>query len=195
MSRIAEITRHTTETDIQLKLEIDGTGQATVATMAPFLDHMLHLLTRHGLFNLAVKVKGDVEIDYHHTVEDTGIVLGQAFRQALGDKKGIVRYGTARVPMDESLAEVTVDLSGRPYLVYNVPLPKAKVGDFDVELAREFFQGFTNGAACNLHINLLYGDNLHHILEACFKGLGRALDIATRFDPRVEGVMSTKEVL
>lgn len=195
MQRVAEIERTTSETGIRLKLEIDGSGEGVIETAVPFFDHMLNLFTRHGLFNLKLKVAGDIEIDCHHTVEDTGIVLGEAFRTALGDKRGIVRYGAARVPMDETLAEVTVDLSGRPYLVYNVPLPKAKVGNFDVELAREFFQGFVNGAACNLHINLLYGENLHHILEACFKGFGRSLDVATGFDPRVQGVMSTKGVI
>jgi len=156
---------------------------------------MLHLFTRHGLFDLKVEAKGDIEIDFHHTVEDIGIVLGEAFRKALGDKQGIVRYGTARIPMDETLADVTVDLSGRPYFVYNVDLPKVKVGNFDVELAREFFQAFANSCGCNLHLNLLYGENVHHIIEACFKGFGRALDGATRKDSRLSGVMSTKGMI
>ncbi len=195
MPRSAEIERITSETQVALKLNIDGTGQASINTTVAFLDHMLHLFARHGQFDLSVQAHGDIDIDFHHTVEDIGIVLGQAFRQALGDKQGIVRYGTARVPMDEALADVSVDLSGRPYLVYNVPLPKVKVGDFDAELAREFFQAFANTCGCNLHLNLLYGENVHHIIEACFKGFGRALDSATALNPRLAGVMSTKGVL
>lgn len=193
--RHAEIERITAETQVRLKLQLDGAGKADIRTTVPFLDHMLHLFARHGLFDLQVEATGDTAIDYHHTVEDIGIVLGDAFRTALGDKQGIVRYGSARIPMDETLADVTVDLSGRPYLVYNVPLPKVKVGNFDVELAQEFFQAFANSCGCNLHLNLQYGDNLHHIIEACFKGFGRALDSAVRFDERVSGVMSTKGVL
>ena len=195
MKRTAEIDRSTSETRIHLKLTVDGSGLASIRTSVPFLDHMLHLFARHGLFDLTVEAQGDIDIDFHHTVEDIGIVLGEAFRQALGDKKGIVRYGTARIPMDETLADVTVDLSGRPYLVYNVDLPKVKVGEFDAELAREFFQAFANNCGCNLHLNLLYGENVHHIIEACFKGFGRAMDAATRVDARVEGVMSTKGVI
>jgi len=195
MKRTAEIDRSTSETRIHLKLAIDGTGLSAIRTTVPFLDHMLHLFARHGLFDLTVEAQGDIDIDFHHTVEDIGIVLGEAFRQALGDKKGIVRYGTARIPMDETLADVTVDLSGRPYLVYNVDLPKVKVGEFDAELAREFFQAFANNCGCNLHLNLLYGENVHHIIEACFKGFGRSLDSATRQDARLHGVMSTKGVL
>ncbi|MCE1224948.1 MAG: imidazoleglycerol-phosphate dehydratase HisB [Geobacteraceae bacterium] len=195
MKRTAEIDRSTSETRIHLKLTIDGTGLSAIRTTVPFLDHMLHLFARHGLFDLTVEAQGDIDIDFHHTVEDVGIVLGEAFRQALGDKKGIVRYGTARIPMDETLADVTVDLSGRPYLVYNVDLPKVKVGEFDAELAREFFQAFANNCGCNLHLNLLYGENVHHIIEACFKGFGRSLDAATRQDSRLHGVMSTKGVL
>ncbi len=195
MLRTAEIERITSETKITLKLAIDGSGMVAIRTTVPFLDHMLHLFARHGLFDLTVEAHGDIDIDFHHTVEDIGIVLGEAFRQALGDKKGIVRYGTARIPMDETLADVSVDLSGRPYLVYNVDLPKVKVGDFDAELAKEFFQAFANTCGCNLHLNLLYGDNVHHIIEACFKGFGRSLDAATRQDTRLNGVMSTKGVL
>ncbi len=195
MLRTAEIERITSETKITLKLAIDGSGMVAIRTTVPFLDHMLHLFARHGLFDLTVEAHGDIDIDFHHTVEDIGIVLGEAFRQALGDKKGIVRYGTARIPMDETLADVSVDLSGRPYLVYNVALPKVKVGDFDAELAKEFFQAFANTCGCNLHLNLLYGDNVHHIIEACFKGFGRSLDAATRQDTRLNGVMSTKGVL
>ncbi|HTG82353.1 MAG TPA: imidazoleglycerol-phosphate dehydratase HisB [Geobacteraceae bacterium] len=192
MSRKASIERITRETQIKLTLEIDGTGEAKVCTSVPFLDHMLDLFTRHGLFDLKVEAKGDIDIDFHHTVEDIGIVLGQAFREALGDKKGIRRYGQASVPMDETLASVAIDLSGRSYMVYNVMLPKIKIGEFDVELAREFFQAFANNSGANLHINVMYGDNVHHILEACFKGMARALDQATQLDPRIEGVMSTK---
>lgn len=192
MSRKASIERITKETQIKLTLELDGGGEAKVCTSVPFLDHMLNLFARHGLFDLTVEAKGDIDIDFHHTVEDIGIVLGEAFRKALGEKKGVRRYGKATVPMDETLATVAVDLSGRPYLVYNVRLPKVKIGEFDVELAREFFQAFVNNLGANLHINVMYGDNVHHILEACFKAVGRALDEATRLDSRIEGVLSTK---
>ena len=192
MSRKASIERITRETSIRLELEIDGSGEAKICTSVPFLDHMLDLFTRHGLFDLRVEAKGDIDIDCHHTVEDIGIVLGQAFREALGDKTGIRRYGQASVPMDETLASVAVDLSGRPFMVYHVNLPKVKIGEFDVELAKEFFQAFTNNVGANLHINVMYGENVHHILEACFKGMARALDLATQVDSRIEGVMSTK---
>jgi imidazoleglycerol-phosphate dehydratase len=192
MSRKASIERLTKETQIRLTLNIDGKGGAKVCTSVPFLDHMLDLFARHGLFDLEVEAKGDIDIDFHHTVEDIGIVLGTAFSQALGDKKGIRRYGQATVPMDETLASATVDLSGRPYLVYNARIPKVKIGEFDVELAREFFQAVANNCGANLHINVMYGDNVHHILEACFKAAARALDQATQVDPRIEGVMSTK---
>jgi imidazoleglycerol-phosphate dehydratase len=192
MSRQAVIERITKETQIKLSLDIDGTGEAKVCTSVPFLDHMLNLFARHGLFNLEVEAKGDIDIDFHHTVEDIGIVLGEALKQALGDKSGIRRYGQASIPMDETLASVAVDLSGRPYLVYNVRLPKVKIGEFDVELAKEFFQALTNNLAANIHINVMYGDNVHHILEACFKALARALDQATQHDQRISGVMSTK---
>lgn len=192
MSRKATIERITRETQIKLTLDLDGTGEAKVCTSVPFLDHMLNLFARHGLFDLTVEAKGDIDIDFHHTVEDIGIVLGEALKEALGDKAGIRRYGQATVPMDETLASVAVDLSGRPYLVYNVKLPKVKIGEFDVELAKEFFQAFTNHLAANIHLNVMYGDNVHHILEACFKALARALDQATQVDPRIAGVMSTK---
>lgn len=195
MTRSAELERTTAETRIKLSLNLDGSGTATISSSVAFLDHMLNLFARHGLFDLTVEAAGDIDIDFHHTVEDIGIVLGTAVRQALGDKQGIRRYGFARVPMDESLAEVSLDISGRPYLVYQVDLPKVKVGDFDAELAREFFQAFTNNCGCNLHINLLYGDNVHHIIEACFKAFARALDNATQRDERVSGVLSTKGVL
>lgn len=195
MTRSADLERSTAETRIKLSLNLDGSGKADIKSSVAFLDHMLNLFARHGLFDLAVEANGDIDIDYHHTVEDIGIVLGTAVRQALGDKQGIRRYGFARVPMDETLAEVTLDISGRPYLVYQVELPKVKVGDFDTELAREFFQAFANNCGCNLHISLLYGDNVHHIIEACFKAFARALDDATRLDQRVSGVLSTKGVL
>ena len=192
MSRKATIERITRETQIKLTLDLDGTGEAKVCTSVPFLDHMLNLFARHGLFDLAVEAKGDIDIDFHHTVEDIGIVLGEALKEALGTKEGIRRYGQATVPMDETLASVAVDLSGRPCLVYNVRLPKVKIGEFDVELAKEFFQALTNNLAANVHINVMYGDNVHHILEACFKALSRALDQATQADPRIAGVLSTK---
>lgn len=195
MSRSAVIERVTQETRIKLALEVDGTGEAKICTSVPFLDHMLNLFSRHGLFDLSVEACGDIDIDFHHTVEDIGIVLGEAFKQALGDKKGIRRYGQATIPMDETLAAVAADISGRPYLVYHVSLPKVKIGEFDVELAREFFQAFANHCGLNLHINVMYGDNVHHIIEACFKAFARAMDAATQLDPRVVGVMSTKGVL
>lgn len=192
MSRKASVERVTKETHIRLSLEIDGRGEAKVCTSVPFLDHMLDLFARHGLFDLEVEAKGDIDIDFHHTVEDIGIVLGSTVKQALGDKLGIRRYGQATVPMDETLASVAIDLSGRPFLVYNVTLPKVKIGEFDVELAREFFQALANNLGATVHVNVMYGDNVHHILEACFKGLARALDQATQVDARIEGVMSTK---
>ncbi|MGD0844187.1 MAG: imidazoleglycerol-phosphate dehydratase HisB [Geobacteraceae bacterium] len=192
MSRKASIERITKETQIRLSLNLDGKGKAKICTSVPFLDHMLDLFTRHGLFDMEVEAKGDIDIDFHHTVEDIGIVLGTAFREALGDKKGIRRYGQATVPMDETLAAVAVDLSGRPYMVYNAKIPKVKIGEFDVELVREFFQAFVNNCGANLHINVMYGENVHHILEACFKAAARALDQATQADPRIEGVLSTK---
>ncbi|MBJ6724861.1 imidazoleglycerol-phosphate dehydratase HisB [Geomesophilobacter sediminis] len=190
--RSAVIERITKETQIKLSLTIDGKGDSKICTSVPFLDHMLDLFARHGLFDLQVEAHGDIDIDFHHTVEDIGIVLGTAFKEALGDKKGIRRYGQATVPMDETLAAVATDLSGRPFLVYNVRLPKVKIGDFDVELVKEFFQGFVNHCGANLHVNVMYGDNVHHIVEACFKAAARALDQATQHDSRIEGVMSTK---
>jgi len=195
MSRYAEIERVTKETRIKLSLEVDGCGEGAICTSVPFLDHMLNLFARHGLFNLEIEACGDIDIDFHHTVEDIGIALGEAFKLALADKKGIRRYGQATVPMDETLAAAAVDISGRPFLVYNVRLPKVKIGDFDVELAKEFFQAFANHCFLNLHINVMYGDNVHHIIEACFKAVARAMDMATQLDPRVQGVMSTKGVL
>lgn len=195
MSRKAAIERVTKETQIKLSLDVDGTGEAKVCTSVPFLDHMLDLFARHGFFNLQVDATGDIDIDFHHTVEDIGIVLGQALKESLGDKKGVRRYGQATVPMDETLASVTVDISGRPYLVYHVSLPKVKIGEFDVELVREFFQAVVNNLGATIHLNVMYGDNVHHIVEACFKAFARAMDQATQatqVDSRIQGVMSTK---
>ena len=195
MPRSATIERKTSETEINMSFTLDGTGKYEVKTSVPFLDHMLSLMAKHGHFDLHVHAKGDIEVDYHHTVEDVGIVLGQAFRQALGDMKGIRRYGEARVPMDEAMAEAVVDISGRPNLVYNVKLPKGKVGEFDVELAFDFFKALTNHAQLTLHLNVPYGENLHHIIEAMFKAFGRAMDVATEIDNRYLSVPSTKGML
>lgn len=192
MSRSATIDRKTKETDIHLTLVLDGGGESQIATPVPFLDHMLTHITKHGFFDLSVTAGGDVEIDAHHTVEDLGICLGEAFKRALGDKAGIRRFGRGTMPMHEALASVIIDFSGRPFLVFNVDMPKAKVGDFDTELVEEFFVAFCNHAGANVHVNLAYGDNLHHIIEAIFKAFGRALDEATAYDPRVKGVLSTK---
>lgn len=192
MSRTAEITRTTKETDIHMVLNLDGSGQSAINTGVPFLDHMLDLFTRHGLFDLEVTCKGDLQIDDHHTVEDIAICLGQAFAQALGDKKGIVRYGAAYVPMDETLARAVVDLSGRYFLVYKVENTRPNVGTFSVELAEHFWHSFAEHCKCNLHIEVLYGRNQHHIIEAVFKATTRALSQAVRQDERIQGVMSTK---
>jgi len=192
MERKAEIRRKTNETDIMLSLSIDGSGKGEIETGIGFLDHMLTLFSKHGLFDLKVKAQGDLVVDGHHTVEDIGIVLGQVLKQALGDKKSIKRYGTSHVPMDESLSMVVLDLSGRPFLVYDVQLTSDKVGDMDTELVEEFFRAVAFNAGINLHIKVFYGSNNHHIIEAVFKAFGRALDEATRTDERIEGVMSTK---
>ncbi|EGO65451.1 imidazoleglycerol-phosphate dehydratase [Acetonema longum DSM 6540] len=193
--RLADIERKTAETAIAAVLNLDGAGTAAIQTGVGFFDHMLTLWTRHGLFDLTLEAKGDMQVDAHHTVEDVGIVLGQAFAAALGDKQGIRRYGTAFVPMDEALATVSLDISGRPYLVYEVPLPAQKVGEFDTELAEEFLRAFAVHAGVTLHVRLLAGKNTHHILEAVFKALGRALDKASRKDERIRGVLSTKGIL
>lgn len=195
MSRAAELVRKTAETDIKLKLELDGSGQSEIVTGIGFFDHMLTLWTKHGLFNLFVTVKGDLEVDGHHTVEDTGIVLGQCLAKALGDKAGIKRYGTAYVPMDESLAMISLDVSGRPYLVFEDILPKGHIGGFDTELVEEFLRALSVHAGITMHVRLLAGKNAHHMVEAIFKALGRALDEATRKDERIVGVMSTKGTL
>ena len=192
MARTATISRKTKETEISVTLELDGRGTHQIESGVPFLDHMLTQIARHGFFDLQVSAKGDLEIDAHHTVEDLGICLGEAFKQALGDKSGVRRYGRGSMPMHEALVAVVLDFSGRPFLVYNVPLPKAQVGNFELELVEEFFTAFCNHAGANVHVNLAYGDNLHHIVEAVFKAFARALDEATQLDPRVEGVLSSK---
>ena len=195
MARTATIKRATKETEISVTLNLDGRGTHGIESGVPFLDHMLTQIARHGFFDLQVSAKGDLEIDAHHTVEDLGICLGEAFKQALGDKSGVRRYGRGTMPMHEALAAVVLDFSGRPFLVYNVPLPKAQIGNFDLELVEEFFTAFCNHAGANVHVNLAYGDNLHHIVEAVFKAFARALDEATQLDPRVEGVLSSKGTL
>lgn len=195
MARTATISRKTKETEIRLTLDLDGRGVHAIESGVPFLDHMLTQIARHGFFDLQIHAEGDLEIDAHHTVEDLGICIGEAFKQALGDKSGVRRYGRGSMPMHEALAAVVLDFSGRPFLVYNVPLPKAQVGNFELELVEEFFTAFCNHAGANLHVNLAYGDNLHHIIEAVFKAFARALDEATQLDPRVEGVLSSKGTL
>jgi imidazoleglycerol-phosphate dehydratase len=195
MPRAATIERKTTETRIRVELGLDGTGQHRISTPLPFLSHMLDQLGRHGMFDLVVEAEGDVEIDGHHTTEDLGIAIGQAFADALGDKAGIRRYGSATLPMDEACVTCALDLSGRTFFVWRVPLPKAKVGDFDVELAEVFFEGFARGARCNLHMHLIEGQVLHHIIEIAFKAFARALREAVELDPRGGGIPSTKGVL
>jgi imidazoleglycerol-phosphate dehydratase len=193
--RVATVARKTKETDIRLELHLDGDGRSTVTTGIPFLDHMLELFAKHGLFDVTVQARGDLEVDYHHTVEDVGLVLGQALRDALGDKAGIRRFGEATVPLDEALVQTVVDLSGRPFLAYDVRIKQAKIGSFDVELIHDFLLALVNQAGMNLHVRMLSGRNPHHIVEATFKGLARALDVATQRDPRVRGVLSTKGTL
>jgi imidazoleglycerol-phosphate dehydratase len=195
MARTATISRKTKETEISVTLDLDGRGTHQIESGVPFLDHMLTQIARHGFFDLQVSAKGDLDIDAHHTVEDLGICLGEAFKKALGDKSGVRRYGRGSMPMHEALAAVVLDFSGRPFLVYNVPLPKAQIGNFELELVEEFFTAFCNHAGANVHVNLAYGDNLHHIVEAVFKAFARALDEATQLDPRVEGVLSSKGTL
>lgn len=190
--RIGKCVRNTHETQISVEVNLDGTGQTHVQTPIPFLSHMVEQLPRHGLFDLTVTCTGDVEIDGHHTTEDLGIVLGRAFLDALGDRKGITRYGAATLPMDEALVTVAVDLSGRTYFVWKVDLPKAKIGTWDSELAEVFFEGFARGLACNLHVHLHEGRNLHHIVEISFKALAKALRQGSTLDPRVTTVPSTK---
>jgi imidazoleglycerol-phosphate dehydratase len=191
--RTGKITRATKETEISLSVNLDGTGKADVSTGIGFLDHMLDLLARHSRMDVTVKAKGDLHVDHHHTTEDVGIVLGQAVTQALGDMRGITRYADVHMPMDETLSRVAIDISGRPVLVFRVEFPRDKIGDFDVDLVREFFQAFTTNAAVTLHVETLYGDNSHHVAESCFKGLARALRMAVAIDPAAKGeVPSTK---
>lgn len=190
--RLASVKRETKETQINLNLNLDGKGEVEVATGIPFLDHMLDLLAKHALFDLHLQAKGDLEVDAHHTVEDVGICLGQAFRKCLGQKQGIRRFGFAILPMDEALSMVAVDISGRAYLVYDVELPQEVIGNFDVSLAHEFFHAFVNHAAITVHIKLLNGSNAHHMIEAIFKGLAKALDMAVVVDLRRADVPSTK---
>ncbi len=194
--RIAKVERKTKETDIKLSINLDGGGKYTIDTSIPFMDHMLSLMSKHGLFDMKIKARGDIDVDYHHTVEDIGIVLGKAVKQALGNMKGISRYGQASVPMDEALAAVSLDISGRPYLVYRVGFPKkSKIKNFDSDLIEDFLQAFAGNCSVTLHVESPYGRNTHHIIEAIFKALGRALRQAVSIDPRVKGVPSTKRRL
>jgi imidazoleglycerol-phosphate dehydratase len=194
--RTADITRNTNETRVRVSINLDGTGRQTINTGVPFLDHMLDQIARHGLIDLDIQCDGDTHIDDHHTVEDVGITLGQAFAAAVGDKAGLRRYGHSYVPLDEALSRVVIDFSGRPVLYYNIPFTRSHIGHFDVDLAREFFQGFVNHALVTLHIDNLRGENSHHQSETVFKAFGRALRMATEMDPRNAGVVpSTKGVL
>jgi imidazoleglycerol-phosphate dehydratase len=195
MSRNAEITRNTLETQISVKLDLDGSGNSRLATQVPFLDHMLDQVARHGVFDLEIEARGDLHIDAHHTVEDVGITFGQALAKAVGEKKGVRRYGHAYVPLDEALTRVVIDLSGRPGLEFNIDFARARIGDFDVDLVHEFFQGFVNHALVTLHVDNLRGTNAHHQAETAFKAFGRALRMAVEPDPRTSGVPSTKGTL
>lgn len=195
MQRFSEIERNTMETKISVKLNINGLGRHEISTGIPFFDHMLTLFAVHGFFDLALQAKGDLEVDFHHTVEDVGLVLGDAFNNALGDRKGIRRYGHAVTPMDDALASITVDLSNRPFLVFNIPGQAGQRENFGIDLVKEFFRAFSNKGGMNLHINLLYGENGHHIIESIFKAAGRALNQAASFDERITDVRSSKGVL
>jgi imidazoleglycerol-phosphate dehydratase len=192
MTRKSEISRKTKETDVRVNLKLDGKGDTGVATGIPFFDHMLNLFAVHGFFDLSLSAKGDLDVDHHHTVEDVGLVLGRAFDEALGDRKGIHRYGHAVTPMDDALTSVTVDLSKRPFLVYHTPGSSSEGKFFDIVLAKEFFRAFATRGGMNLHINVWYGDNPHHLIESIFKSTGRALDQASRLDARISGVRSSK---
>jgi imidazoleglycerol-phosphate dehydratase len=192
MDRRAKVNRKTSEVEVTVDINLDGKGKFDIETGIPFFNHMLSQFAKHGYFDLTLKAKGDIEVDFHHTVEDVGLTLGEAFLKALGEKRGISRFGEAFVPFDETLAFASVDLSGRPYFVYQVDTPKGKIGDFDAELGEEFFKSLSTTLKCNLHIELKYGDNLHHITEAIFKAVGRALDKASKIDPRSEDIPSTK---
>jgi imidazoleglycerol-phosphate dehydratase len=190
--RASEVHRRTKETDVSVRIDLDGEGRYEVETGVPFLNHMLELFARHGFFDLAVRGRGDLEVDAHHTVEDVGLTLGRALREALGDKRGIRRFGEATVPLDEALVSVVVDLSGRPFLAYNVKLRQERVGSFDLELVHDFLLALSNEVGMNLHVNQVSGRNPHHVVEAAFKGMARALSQAASLDPRVKGVLSTK---
>lgn len=192
MSRTATVERNTKETKIRVKLALDGTGCSEIDTGIGFFDHMLDGFTRHGLFDLTAKCQGDLQVDSHHSIEDMGIVLGTAIKEALGDKKGIVRYGSCMLPMDETLAMCAIDLSGRPYLVFDVPFKGEMVGGMDTQMAKEFFYAVSYAAGMNLHLKVFYGENDHHMMEAAFKAFAKALDGATRFDSRITDVLSTK---
>ena len=194
-ARCAEIKRKTAETQISVKLTLDGEGICDIATGIGFLDHMLTLLAKHSFMDLTVRAKGDLEVDSHHTVEDIGIVLGEALREALGDKAGIHRYGNCFIPMDETLAQACLDFSGRPFLVFGAEIPKLKLGNYDAEMTEEFFRAVAMHCGLTLHIRVLYGSNVHHIIEAIFKAFARAVAEAAAVDPRVKGVMSSKGVL
>ena len=194
--RTSEVSRNTNETQIMVSLNLDGSGEGEISTGVPFTDHMLELFSKHGFFDLEIKAKGDIDIDYHLLVEDLGITLGQAFSEALGEKAGIKRYGFFVLPMDETLVTVALDLSNRAFLVFDAPLPISMVRDFNVQLFKEFFQAFANEAGCNLHIRLEHGKEPHHVAEAMFKGFAKALDLATSLEPRLNGgVPSTKGTL
>lgn len=194
--RKASVARNTKETEIQVEIDLDGTGTYDVSTGIGFLDHMLEQLSRHSLMDLTVRAKGDLHIDFHHTTEDSGYAVGEAFSQALGDRKGIVRYGNAVIPMDETLTRVALDCSNRPYLVWKVDFPTPKLGDMDTELFKEWFQAFAQSAGLTLHVENVYGENSHHIVESCYKGLARSLKMAIDIDPRqANAVPSTKGVL
>ncbi|HET7853157.1 MAG: imidazoleglycerol-phosphate dehydratase HisB [candidate division NC10 bacterium] len=192
MPRKAKIRRRTTETDVAVELTLDGQGRYRVETGLPFFDHMLAQLAKHGLFNLTLRAKGDLDVDPHHTMEDVGLALGEAFAQALGNRASIRRYGQATVPMDDALGWVAVDMSGRPYLAYRADGLTGKIGEFDAALLKEFFRAFATALKANVHIGVVYGENTHHMAESVFKATGRALDVATALDPRVKGIPSTK---
>ena len=195
MGREAQVVRTTKETDVRVSLRLEGAGEGKISTTVPFFDHMLTLFSRHGFFDLTITAKGDTDVDYHHVVEDVGICLGEAFRKSLGTMGGIARYAHASIPMIEALAQVTVDVSARPHLVFHCPLPGEKVGSFDLELVAEFLRAFSQSSGACIHVNVPYGSNAHHTVEAIFKGLGRAMSEAVRIDPRVKGVHSSKGVL
>ena len=192
MIRDSIVERKTNEVEVYVKINIDGEGKYKIDTGIPFFNHMLEQLAKHGLFDIEISAKGDTEIDFHHTVEDVGIALGEAFNQALGDKKGINRYGFSSIPFDETLSSSSLDLSGRPFFIFKVEMPSTKVGEFDVELTREFFQSFTNNLKANIHIETKYGTNNHHIIESIFKSIAKSLDVATTYDSRSNSIPSTK---